>query len=99
MIAAQPWQLHMRAVGHSLDVGDRGREDYRATPVYQRRELLHREKRPFGVQVEHFAVDSLGDTFQRRANAEPGVDEEQVDGVELGFYLRAALPCTNSAEV
>lgn len=63
--------------GHSLDVGDRGREDDGASPTDHRRELLDREKRSFGVQVEHLVVDRLGHALERRWNAEPGVDEEQ----------------------
>src|ERR1700690_2405991 len=35
------------------------------------RELLHREKRSLGVQVEHLVVDSLGDVLERRWDAEP----------------------------
>ena len=65
--------------GHSLYVGDRGREDDSASPVDQRRELLHREKWSLGVQVEHLVVDGLGDALQRRSDAEPGVDGEQVE--------------------
>jgi len=50
--------------GQSLNVGDGGREDDRAAPVDQRRELLNREKRSLGVQVEHLVVDGRGHVLE-----------------------------------
>ena len=53
--------------GIPLDVGDRGREDDGASLVDQRRELLDRENRALGVQVEHLVINSLGQAFERRS--------------------------------
>jgi hypothetical protein len=72
--------------GHCHDIGDRGRKDDGAAPAGQRRELLGREKRPLGVQVEHLVVGRLGRVLDRSEEAVTGVDEEKVEGVELGLH-------------
>jgi hypothetical protein len=74
--------------GQSLDVGNGGREDDSAASVDQWRELLDREKRSLGVQVEHLVVDGRGHVLERRWNAEPGADGEQVEGAEFGLHPR-----------
>ena len=56
--------------------------------VDQRRELLNREERSLGVQVEHLVEGRLGRVLERGEEAEPGVDEEQIEGLELGLHPR-----------
>ena len=90
----------MACPGHSLDVGDRGREDDGAAPVNERRELLDREERPLGVEVENLVVDGLGDVREGRWGTEPCVDEaggqrtHDVSGPEqgLGRHISACQP-------
>jgi hypothetical protein len=76
----------MRRCRHSLDVGDQGCEYDSASPVYKWSELLHREKRSIGVHGEHLVVGNLGNASERRWDAEPGADGEQIEGVELGLH-------------
>ena len=77
----------MACPGSPLTLATEDREDDGAAPVNERRELLDREKRPLGVEVEHLVVNGLGDVREWRWGTEPRVHEKQVDGVELALHL------------